>query len=171
MSKILQMLAIAVLLTTGCGSLNAPNQPSSLPLQYHNAQYDFTFFLPASWRGYSVSVQQLDDERYSPTEDRQILVGRTPMITFRHPRWQASTPCQDIPILVFTRAQWDALHHGELWPSLFAGGVMDELWHNQGFVFAMSSRYNWGELTGAKEVADIVEQDRASNKMPHLYPE
>ena len=171
MSKILQMLAIAVLLTTGCGSLNAPNQPSDLPLRYHNAQYDLTFFLQASWRGYSVLVQQLDDERYLPTEDKQVLVGHTPMITLRHPRWQASTPYQDIPILVFTRAQWDALHHGKLWPSLFAGGVMDELWHNQGFVFAMSSRYNWGELTGAKEVADIVEQNRASNKMPHLYPE
>ena len=171
MSKILQMLAIVVLLTTGCGSLNTPNQPSGLPLRYHNAQYDLTFFLPASWRDYSVSVQQLDDERYSPTEGRQILVGHTPMITLRHPRWQASTPYQDIPVLAFTRAQWDALHHGKLWPSLFAGGVMVELWHNRGFVFAMSNRYNWGELTGAKEAADIVEQNCASNKMPHLYPE
>jgi hypothetical protein len=172
MSKILQMLAIVVVLTTGCGSLNAPNQPSGLPLRYHNAQYDLTFFLPASWRDYSVSVQQLDDESSSPTEDRQILVGHTPMITLRHPRWQASAPCQDIPILVFTSAQWDALHHGKLWPSLFAGGVMDELWHNQSYVFAMSSRYNADdEVSGWKEVAEIIEQNRAANKMPHLYQE
>ena len=172
MSKILQMLAIAVLLTTGCGSLNAPSQPSGLSLRYYNAKFDLTFFLPASWRGYSVSVQQLDDEIYSPTKDRQILVGHTPMITLRYPRWQASTPYQDIPILVFTRAQWDALHHGELWPSLFAGGMMDELWHSQRFVFAMSSRYNVAdEVSGCKEVAEIIEQNRASNKMPRLYPE
>ena len=172
MSKLLQISVIAALLATGCGNLNAPNQPSGLPLRYHNAQYDFTFFLPASWRGYSVSVQQLEDERYSPTEDRQILVGHTPMITLRYPRWQASTPYQDIPILVFTRAQWDAVHHGELWPSLFAGGMMDELWHNQGFVFAMSSRYNADdEVSGWKEVAEIIEQNSAANKMPHLYPE
>lgn len=170
MNKILQMIAFAVLLTTGCGSLNAPNQPSSLPVRYRNAQYDLTFFLPAGWRGYSVSIMQLEDEKYSPAEDKQIPVGHTPMITLRHPQWQASAPYQDIPILVFTRAQWDALHHGELWPSLFAGGVMEELWHNQGFVFAIFSRYNWGELTGAKEVADIIEQNRAANTMPDLYP-
>jgi hypothetical protein len=148
------------------------SRSSGLPVRYHSARYDLTFYLPASWRDYSVSVQQLDDERYSPAEDRQVIVGHTPMITLRHPQWQASAPYQDIPILVFTRAQWDALHHGELWPSIFAGGVMDELWHSRRFVFAMSSRYNAAdEVRGWKEVADIVEQNRAANKMPHLYPE
>jgi hypothetical protein len=93
------------------------------------------------------------------------------MITLRHPRWQSDAPFQDIPIVVFTRAQWDALNHGKFWPSLFAGGVMDELWHNQSFVFAMSNRYNWGELEGAKEVAEIIEQNCAANKMGHLYSE
>src|SRR5207249_7061859 len=39
-----------------------------------------------------------------------------------------------------------------LWPSLFAGGIMDEIWHNRKYVFAMSSRYNWGELNGRREV-------------------
>jgi len=93
------------------------------------------------------------------------------MITLRHPRWQASAPYQDIPILVFTPAQWDALHHGGLWPSLFAGGIMDEIWHNRKYVFAMSSRYNWGELNGTREVGGIVEQNRATNDVPRLYPE
>jgi hypothetical protein len=36
----------------------------------------------------------------------------------------------------------------------------------------MSSRYNAAdEVRGWKEVVDIVEQNRAANKMPHLYPE
>jgi hypothetical protein len=165
------MWGIVALLATGCSSLDAPNQPPSLPLCYHNSQYGLTFFLPATWQGYSVSVQQLEDEKYSSAEGQSILVGHTPMITLRHPQWQSSAPGQDIPILVFARAQWDALHHGELWPSLFAGGMMDELWHNQGYVFALSSRYNWGGQTGVKEVADIVEQNRAANKMPKWYPE
>jgi hypothetical protein len=129
-------------------------------------------FLPASWRGYSVSIQQLEDETYSPAEDKQIIVGHTPMITLRHPRWQASAPYQDIPILVFTRAQWDALHHGKLWPSLFAGGTTDELWHSQEYVFGMSSRYAFDDSVKEwKETADIVERNRAANNMPHLYPE
>ena len=163
--------AIIVLLATGCANMDVTSQPSDLPVCYHSARYDLTFYLPASWRSYSVSVQQLEDERYSPAEDRQVIVGHTPMITLRHPQWQASAPYQDIPILVFTRAQWDALHHGALWPSLFAGGVMDELWHSQKFVFAMSSRYNWSELNGMREVEHTVEQNCAAHKMQHLYPE
>ena len=146
--------------------------PNPLPVRYHNARYDLTFYLPAGWQGYSVSIQQLEDEKYSPAEDSQIVVGHTPMITLRHPQWRVGAPYQDIPILVFTRLQWDALHHGELWPSAFAGGAMEELWHTERFVFAMSSRYNAAdEIRGWKEVAEIVEENRVANTMPHLYPE
>ena len=172
MRGLLKMSVIAALLATGCGSMDVGGQPSGLPLRFHCAQYGLTFFLPASWRGYSVSTQQLEDATYSPAEDKQIIVGYTPWITLRHPQWQDSTPYQDIPILIFTRAQWDALHHGSLWPSLFAGGTMDELWHNQRFVFAMSSRYNADDsVSGWKEVAEIIGQNRAANKMPDLYAE
>jgi hypothetical protein len=145
---------------------------SDLPIHYQNPEYDLTFLLPASWQGYSVLVQQWDGETYSTATDKTIVVGRGPMITLRHPRWQASAPYQDIPILVFTRSQWDALNHGNLWPSLFAGGTMYELWHSQRFVFAISSRYNAAdEVSGWKEVAEIVEQNRAANKMSQLYPD
>ncbi len=172
MRRFLQVLFVVALLATGCGGLKVSSQPSGLPLRYHDAQYGLAVALPAGWRGYSVSVQQLEDERYSPVEDKQIIVGHTPMITLRHPQWRAGAPYQEIPILAFTRAQWDALHRGELWPSAFAGGTMDELWHNENFVFAMSSRYNAAdEVRGWKEVGEIIEQNRATNKMPHLYPE
>jgi hypothetical protein len=144
---------------------------SALPIRYHNPQYHLTFLLPAIWQKYSVLVEQWDGETYSPTTDKTIVVGHGPMITLRPPGWQSSAPSQDIMIVVFTRDQWDALHHGKFWPSLFAGGMMMELWHNQSFVFAMSSRYNWGELEGSKEVAQIIEQNRAANKMRNLYPE
>src|SRR6266700_2210811 len=97
---------------TGCGTTKITSQPSGLPPRYHNAQYGLTFFLPVSWRGYSVSVEQFEDTTYSAAEDKQIVVGHTPMITLRHPQWQTNELYQDIPILVFTRAQWDALHHG-----------------------------------------------------------
>lgn len=166
------MLLVAASLATGCRSIVVSSRPSGMPVRYHDARYGFTFFLPASWQGYSVTVQQLEDEKYSSVEDRQVIVGRTPMITLRYPQWEAGAPYQDIPILVFTRAQWDALHRGELWPSVLAGGVMYELWHNQGFVFAISSRYNADDaVRGWKEVAEIIEQNRTANKMPNLYSE
>ncbi|HZI31440.1 MAG TPA: hypothetical protein VFF11_03805 [Candidatus Binatia bacterium] len=165
------LLGLALLLggvLLGCSTI----QPSKEPVLYHNAKYDFTFSLPSDWRDYSVSIQQLEDENYSPAEDKQIVVGHTPMITLRHPQWRADAPYQDIPILIFTRAQWDSLHRGQLWPSIFAGGMMDELWHNQKYVFAMSSRYNAADvMRGWDEVEDIVRQNCASHKMMHLYPE
>jgi hypothetical protein len=155
----------------GC-STTASNHPFGLPLRYHNAQNNFTFFLPASWRGYSALIQQWNGETYSPTADKLIVTGHGPIITFRHPQWQTNAPYQDLPVLVFTRAQWDLLHQGKLWPSLFAGGAMDELWHTQKFVFAMSSRYNAeDDVKGWKSAADIIKQNCAVNKMPHLYPE
>ncbi len=116
---------ILLVCATGCGTTKI----TGLPPRYHNAQYGLTFFLPFSWRGYSVSVEQFEDTTYSAVEDKQIVVGHTPMITLRHPQWQTNELYQDIPILVFTRAQWDALHHGKLWPSAFAGGVMDDWNH------------------------------------------
>src|SRR5580704_4994606 len=119
MQIFIPLSVIVALLAAGCASTNVASQPSGLPVRYHSARYTLTFYLSADWRGYSVSIQQIDDERYSPAEDRQVIVGRTPMITLRHPQWQASAPYQDIPILVFTREQWEALHRGELWPSIF----------------------------------------------------
>jgi hypothetical protein len=131
-----------------------------------------TFFLPVNWQGYSALVQQWDGVHYSPPVDKVIVVGHGAMIVLRHPQWKASAPSQDIPILVFTLAQWDALHHGKLWPSQFAGGVMEEIWHNRQYVFGMSSRCAFEETVGRwKETADIVEQNLAANKMPHLYPD
>jgi hypothetical protein len=109
---------MVVLLTTSCHSVDTPNGWSSLPLRCHNAQYGLTFLLPTSWQGYSFLIQQWDGETYLSAADKLITVGHGLAITLRHPRWQASAPYQDIPILVFTRAQWDALHQGKLWPSL-----------------------------------------------------
>jgi|HubBroStandDraft_6_1064221.scaffolds.fasta_scaffold290007_3 hypothetical protein len=171
-TRLLQISIVPLLLASGCSSVKVSNQSAGLPLGYHNARYDLTFYLPPSWRNYSVSIEQVDDERYSPAEDKLIIVGHTPMITLRHPQWRDDAPYQDIPILVFTRSQWDALNHGQLWPSAYAGGVMDELWHSRRFVFAISSRYNAAdEVKGWKEAADIVEQNCAANKMPRLYPQ
>ena len=173
MRQMLQISVISVLLAAGCSSMNTAKRPDALPVRYHNAKYDLTFYLPTSWRGYSVSIQQVEDEKYSPAEDRLVTVGYTPMFTLRNPQWQKNAPYQDIPILMFTRAQWDALHRGKLWPSLFAGGTMDELWHNENYVFAMSSRtfgFN-DELKCWRETEEIVRQNLDINKMPHLYSE
>ena len=64
------------------GSSNSPNAPSGLPVIYHNSEYDFTFFLPASWRGYSVLVQQWDAVDGSQSK----VTDHGPVIVLRHPK-------------------------------------------------------------------------------------
>jgi hypothetical protein len=171
MNKLSRMSAMVALLVAGCHNLKTENQPSGLPLRYCNSQYGLTFFLPSSWRGYSALTQQWDTEMYLPATDKTIVVGHGTMITLRHPQWTAGQPYQDIPIFVFTRVQWDDLNHGKLWPSLLAGGIMDELWHNDQYVFGMSSRYNWvDDLIAQREVAETVHRNLDANKMLCLYP-
>jgi hypothetical protein len=169
MKKLLYTSIVTALLATGCGSLNAPNHPSGLPLLYHNAHYDFTFYLPASWQGYSVLVEQWQGTSYLPGKDTTAVTAQGPMIVLRHPQWRAGDRYQDIPIMVFTRSQWDSDQNGRF--GIGAGGFDEEMWHNEKYVFGMSSRYNGADsVKGWKEVADIVERNRAANKMPRLYP-
>src|SRR5580698_6448207 len=105
------LLCLTLLCSFLFGCSTVQKHPADLPVVYHNEKFDLTIWLPASWKGYSVLIQQLDDEVYSPAKDKLIIVGHNPMITLRHPQWQASAPYQDISILVFTHAQWDDLNH------------------------------------------------------------
>lgn len=163
---VLQVLALAALLATGCASPNTAQPPSHLPLRYHNAQFGFTFFLPADWKGYSAFIEQWKGRSYLPAKNTTEVTARGPLIVLRHPQWRAEAPRQDIPILVYTREQWEAGTEDKAFP--YAGGVIDELWHNEHYVFALYSRYNWAELKGGEEVAKILEQNSAANRMAPL---
>ena len=150
-------------------SSNALNHPSGLPVLYRNTQYDFTFFLPASWQGYSVLAQQWDGETSLPAVDRTAIVEHGPMIVLRHPQWKPDDRYQDIWVLVFTRRQWDAEHHSKF--VVGVGGMDEEIAYNPNYVFAISSRFIVDEsVEGWEEALHIVEQNRHVNG-PHLYPE
>ena len=152
----------------GC-STNTPNQRASLPLHYHNAQYDFTFYLPADWQGYSVLIDEWEGETYLAKKDADVVLARGPIIVLRNPQWKTNNLHQDIPIDVFTRQQWDDIHLGK-YDAVGAGGVIYELWHNDKYVFGMHSRYNADDsVNGWKEVQDIVNQNCAAHPEPHLH--
>jgi len=166
MKRFLSASIITALLASGCGSLNAPNHPSDLSLLYHNAQCDFTFFLPASWQGYSVLIQQWEGQTSLAATDK---VEHGPVIVLRHPQWKASDPYQDIPVMVFTRSQWRAQQEGKSFP--YAGGVIDEMWRSRKYVFGMYSRYNADDsVKGWKEAANSVERNRATFVDPNGLP-
>src|SRR6185295_7330511 len=144
---------------------NAPNHLSDLPIRYHNAKYGFTFFLPASWKGYSVLIQQWESELRSADYQTVIGMEHGPMIVLRNPQWKASEPNQDIPIVVFTRSQWELEIKERI--NIGAGGSEKEIAHNAKYVFAISTRFDWGELKGFQEAGRIVDYNQAANE-PHL---
>lgn len=169
MKSLLCVPAISALLVSGCGGVKVSDHTSDAPLIYHNPQYDFTFSLPASWRGYSVSMQQWEGQTYSAAADKAEVTEHGPIIVLRHPQWRADDPWQDIPIMVYTRSQWEADKQGRF--SIGAGGFDEEIGHNRKYVFGISSRFNAADsVKGWREATDIVDRNRAANG-PHLRAE
>ncbi len=167
-------LCLALILSIslmGCSSFQ--HHPAGLPIRYHNAQYQLTFYLPDAWRGYSVLTNYWDGQAYSPVQDKIIELASGPIIVLRNPLWKTNDPYQDIPIYVFTRRQWDDIHLGK-YDAAGAGGLIEELWHNDEYVFGIHSRtfgFN-DELEAWRETEDIVNRNSAIHyPAVHLYPE
>ncbi len=77
---------------------------------------------------------------------------------FRHPEWTSEIPRQDIPIMIFTLSQWDALQRQEFHIGAAPIGPK-ELGRNSNYVFALPARYNFAFPKGYEEVEDILEDN------------
>jgi hypothetical protein len=126
-------------------------------LDYTNTEYSFSIELPITWKGYSIvrdkwNGQVLDGE--GTTEKATKLEG--PKILIRHPLWTVDNPRQDIPIMIFTSAQWDLVVAEKL--SLGAAPIgPSELGRNANYVFALPARYNFSFQIGFEEVGQIID--------------
>lgn len=155
----------ALLIVNGCAS-QSPEQPAPIPtdsttpsttpstankILYTNTDFNFTFELPLTWSGYSV----VDTKWVGTNSTTGKAVETGPLISLRHPLWSTAEKRQDIPIMVFTIAQWTALtaegfHIGA------APIPPSELARNSNYVFALPARYNYAFPTGYKEVEEIL---------------
>lgn len=139
--------------TTGCGN----NQEGSI--EYINTQYGFSFLLPSSWKGYSIVSTNWEGNMVDTLDQ----ITRGPEILIRHPLWTPLLPRQDIPILIFTPAEWNLVQEQKL--SLGAAPVgPSELGRNTNYIFALPARYNYAFPTGFEEVQTIIE-----NKSFHAF--
>ena len=139
----------------GCTPSAATPLPTTQPtisIEYQNTEYGFSFSLPVSWKGYSIITETW---RGYNNGNSDITVEQGPIISIRHPQWTSENPRQDIPIMVFTLAQWNSLQQGDY--SVSAGGIYTELGRNAKYVFALYSRYNFVDLPGIEEVKTILE--------------
>lgn len=139
-------------------------QPVS-QLVYRNTDYGFEFTLPTSWQGYQIVPGQWQGLAIAGSGG-EVPVATGPMISIRHPAWTAQVPRQDIPIMVFTSAQWQSLQADEF--HIGAAPVRpSELGHNSKYVFALPARYNFAFPPGYEEVEQIL----AGNPLRAIEPQ
>jgi len=122
---------------------------------YRNSAYGFVFILPESWKGYTLVSEGWEGRSLEGSTSGQIT-ETGPKLLIRHPQWTKENPMEDIPIMVFTLAQWDKVQQEKI--SLGAAPIgPTELGKNSTYVFALPARYNFDSLTGYKEVEQILE--------------
>lgn len=123
------------------------------PVVYENTKYGFDFYLPESWKGYSV----LEQSWKGTILDNAAAPGETgPELLIRHPDWTGANPRQDIPVMIFTKGQWDLVEKEEMAVSAAPIGP-SKLGENDTYVFALPARYNFAFPTGYEEVQQIMD--------------
>ena len=175
--KCTSILMVAILLT-GCAGESGANMPTPTPGQsattslaaeparsfdpqnagqvtMYNTQYGFVFLLPQTWQGYTAEESTWEGVAVSGDMAGK-MVDSGPEIVIRHPQWSAETPRQDIPIMVFTRTQWEALGNETFHIGAAPVGPT-ELGRNSRYVFALPARYNYEYLFGYEEVESIID--------------
>lgn len=121
---------------------------------YRNADYGFSFTLPKSWDGYAIVNDAWEGVSLEGSTSGQITENG-PKLLIRHPQWTPVNPRQDIPILVFTIAQWNLVQQEQL--SVGAAPIPpSELGRNSVYVFALPARYNYAFPAGFEEVEQIM---------------
>ncbi|MDX9871293.1 MAG: hypothetical protein RBT41_02595 [Clostridia bacterium] len=121
---------------------------------YENTQYGFRFALPESWQGYTIVTEKW--EGLGIGSDQAVENG--PLLSLRHPDWTEPSPRQDIPILIFTTAQWASLEQEKFHIGAAPIGP-SELDRNSEYVFALPARYNYAFPAGFEEVEEILQSN------------
>ena len=120
--------------------------------QYVNTQYGFSISLPSTWKGYTVVAENWTGTMVDNSKSPSI---QGPKLLIRHPLWTLENPRQDIPIMVFSKDQWNLIVNEKL--SVGAAPIgPSELGRNANYIFALPARYNFAYATGFEEVQQII---------------
>jgi len=135
------------------GSTDTAGGPAETVV-YENDEYGFRFTLPAGWKGYTIVQDTWEGLSLEESSEGEVTESG-PIVSIRHPKWTAEQPRQDIPIMVFTLDQWEALEQGKFHIGAAPVGPR-ELGRNSRYLFALPARYNYAFPTGHEEVEDIL---------------
>lgn len=153
----------AVSQTASVSSAAPVSSASASAVVYANAKYGLRVALPAGWKGFTVLTQQWSAFRTSDPTASDSVFG--PEIALRNPKWTKSKPYQDIPILVFTSAQWKQFEQDKLHIGAAPIGPR-KLAANSKYVFALPARYNFAFPAGYEEVERIIDSGAVTAVAP-----
>lgn len=136
----------------GSGNSSSNNDSTIL---YSNTDFGFDFALPSSWKGYTILKDTWQGTALNGKNESEVTESGTKLI-IRHPEWTEDVPRQDIPIMVFTKDQWDKVVKEELAVSAAPIGP-SKLGSNSKYIFALPARYNFAYPEGYEEVENIME--------------
>lgn len=121
---------------------------------YENPDYGFSFSLPEGWKNYTIETEEWKGLALDGTQSDKVVENGL-IIKIRHPQWTSENQRQDIPIMIFTTAQWGGLQEGKFHIGAAPIGPI-ELGRNNEYVFALPARYNFAFPTGYEEVEQIL---------------
>jgi hypothetical protein len=143
-------VGVSKYLTVSGNQLTETTHPNSTAVIYKNSDYGFTFSLPATWQGYTIVKST-----WQGTALTSAAAPSGPKLIVRNPNWTTSAHYEDIPILVFTIAQWNS-YRAENFAVSAAPIQASELARNNTYVFALPPRWDFDYSQGYKEAEDIV---------------
>jgi hypothetical protein len=119
-------------------------------VEYRNVECGFSLTLPESWKGFRVLWSEWEGSVL--TDDGNVArVLRGPRIQIRHPKWTEQNPREDMPIIVFTIAQWNED------PVVSAAPIGPlELGRNRKYVIAVPPRWDYDFAEGWEEAQEIL---------------
>lgn len=125
------------------------SDPVNDAVMYKNTEFGFSFSLPKNWLGYTIVT-----DKWNRTVLGANKVQSGAKLLIRNPNWTASAPYEDLPILIFTIAQWNAYRAEDF--SIGAAPIpASELARNNMYVLALPARWNFDYALGYKEAEDI----------------
>jgi hypothetical protein len=164
---LLFLMACAAMQLADAGAQSAPTQAPTVAatpatIVYRNHVYGFCFVLPESWKGYAVVPDQ-----WSGTILGSGQTVHGPQILIRNPKWTAANPYQDIPIMVFTPAEWQQVQAVTMAVSAAPIGP-SKLGQNSRYVFALPPRWiGFTDDLGQDELNAWMQQNRLQAPCGH----
>ena len=119
-------------------------------IEYIDRKSGFRFALPESWKGYRILWSEWQGSVLTASGDVAHVL-RGPRLLFRHPQWTQEKPHEDMPIMIYTIAQWNE------GPVVSASPFFpEELGRNRKYVFAVPPRWDYDFSEGYEEAEQIL---------------